>query len=114
MPHIIVEYSKNIGDIICMSKLVEELHHTLSSKGIDIARIKTRATECTCVAVGDHGSHGHMIHATLLLLEGRDTATKKQYGDALHAKMHEYVDGVVRHCSVTLEIRDMAKDTYYL
>ncbi|MGH1375262.1 MAG: 5-carboxymethyl-2-hydroxymuconate Delta-isomerase [Alphaproteobacteria bacterium] len=114
MPHITVEYSKNIGDIIVMSKLVEDLHESLAAQGIDKARIKTRAYACDYVVVGDQASHGHMIHATLLLLEGRDVATKKQYGDALHKTMKGYVDGVVRNCAVTLEIRDMAKDTYYM
>ncbi len=114
MPHIIIEYSKNIGDIVEISNLVHDLHDVLAQQGIDKARIKTRATSCNYVAVGDHGSHGHMIHATLLLLEGRDLKTKKKYGDALHAKMHEYVDGIVQHCSVTLEIRDMIKDAYYM
>jgi len=114
MPHIIIEYSKNIGDIVCMANLVEDLHNALAEQGIDKARIKTRASACDYVIVGDHGSHGHMLHTTLLLLEGRDTETKKKYGDALHAQMHEYVDGVVQHCSITLEVRDMNKDTYYL
>ncbi len=114
MPHIIVEYSKNIGDIIDISHLVVDLHDTLAEQGVDKARIKTRAYCCNYVAVGDHGSHGHMIHATLLLLEGRDAKTKKQYGDALHKLMKKRVKGVVKNCAVTLEIRDMDKDSYYL
>lgn len=114
MPHIIVEYSKNIGDIICMSKMVDDMHESLAANGIDKARIKTRAYECNYVIVGEQSSHGHMIHTTLLLLEGRDLETKKKYGDALHAIMKDYVSDVVKHCATTLEIRDMNKDTYYL
>ncbi len=114
MPHIIVEYSKNLGDIIEISNLVHDLHQALADEGIDIARIKTRAVRCNYVAVGDFGSHGHMLHATLLLLEGRDKATKKKYGDALHNKLQASVDGVVKHCATTLEIRDMDKDSYYM
>lgn len=114
MPHIIVEYSKNIGDIIDISHLVADLHEALAAQGVDQARIKTRASSCNYVAVGDHGSHGHMIHATLLLLEGRDAKTKKKYGDALHGLIKKRVKGVVKSCAVTLEIRDMDTDSYYL
>ncbi len=114
MPHIILEYSKNIGDIIEISNLVIELHDILAEQGVDKTRIKTRAIACNYVAVGDHGSHGHMIHGTLLLMEGRDLVTKKKYGDALHAAMKNSVQGIVEHCAITLEIRDMSKDTYYL
>ncbi len=114
MPHIIIEYSKNLGEIVEISNLVLKLHDSLASQGIDKSRIKTRTVPCTYVAVGNYDLHGHMLHATLLLLEGRDVATKKQYGDALNTAMKEFVADAVRECSVTLEIRDMAKDTYYM
>lgn len=114
MPHIIIEYSKNLGDIVELPNLVLELHETLAAQGIDKTRIKTRAISCNYVAVGDRSLHGHMLHLTLLLLEGRDIPTRKKYGDALHAKMHEFMRGVVQHCSITLEVREMTKDTYYM
>ena len=114
MPHIIVEYSKNLGDIINISKLVYDLHEELAAQGVDKERIKTRALACNYVSVGEQDSRGHMLHLTLLLLEGRDNATKKQYGDALHNMMKDCVGDVVKHCSITLEIRDMVKDTYYM
>tara|TARA_R110001592_G_scaffold3525_28_gene20175 strand:+ start:15368 stop:15712 length:345 start_codon:yes stop_codon:yes gene_type:complete len=114
MPHIIVEYSRNLSEIIEISDLVIKLHDTLSAAGIDKERIKTRAIACSYVAVGDYERHGHMLHATLLLLEGRDTETKQKYGEGLHAAMKSMVEGVVRNCAVTLEIRDMDKDTYYM
>ena len=115
MPHIIVEYSKNLGDIVSISKLVYKLHEELAKQdGIERERIKARAVRCKYVAVGERGSLGHMLHGTLLLLEGRDKATKKKYGDLLHGMMKSYVEGRVENCAVTLEIRDMDKDTYYL
>lgn len=114
MPHIIVEYSKNIGDIIGISKLLVDLHDSLAEAGVERARIKTRGIQCDDVVVGDHGSHGHMIHTTLLLLEGRDLETKNKYSDALRRKIIERVKGKVENCAVTLEIRDMNKDTYYM
>ena len=114
MPHIIVEYSKNIGDIIDISKLVCDMHETLSAQGVNKERIKTRAVACNYAFVGEQGSRGHMLHTRLLILEGRDAATKKKYGDALHGIMKEYVGDAVKHCSITLEIRDMDKDNYYM
>jgi 5-carboxymethyl-2-hydroxymuconate isomerase len=113
MPHIVVEYSKNLGEIIEISDLVVAMHNALAAAGIDKTRIKTRAISCNYVVVGDVGAHGHMLHGRLLLMEGRDVATKKKYGDALYAVMKAKVEGVVKSCSVTLEIRDMNKDTYY-
>lgn len=113
MPHIILEYSKNLGEIIEISKVIVKLHETLAEQGIDKKRIKSRAISLNYVAVGEHGMHGHMMHATLLLLEGRDDATKQKYGQALFDVMKDAVDGVVKTCPVTLEVRDMAKASYF-
>ena len=113
MPHIILEYSRNLGDIIEVSKFVHKLHKEIPNHGIDATRLKTRAIECNYSAVGEEGTHGHMLHATLLLLEGRDLPEKKKYADAVYKMMKDVVGDQVRHCHITLEVRDMATDTYY-
>lgn len=110
MPHIIVEYSQNLQGELDVPALLTSLHETLAAGGIDKSRIKTRAIVCEAV-VGEKGLSGKMAHATLLLLEGRDIPTKKQYGDALHAVLK---NAVPEGCAATLEIRDMIKETYYM
>lgn len=114
MPHIILEYSANVADHIDLPDLLQNLHSTLANEGIDEARIKTRGIPAPIAVVGSHGLKGHMMHATLLLLEGRDTATKKQYGDPLRAIMKKAVAEKLPSCAITMEIRDMVTDTYYL
>lgn len=109
MPHIIVEYSKTLEPTIETTLI--ELHETLAAAGIDKMRIKTRGVALDHAVVGDQGVGGAMMHATLLLLEGRDLTTKKQYGDPLYAAMNK---NAPEGCAVTLEIRDMGKDTYFM
>jgi 5-carboxymethyl-2-hydroxymuconate isomerase len=111
MPHITLEYSSSLKDSRDIPAVLSSLHETLSDQGIDIARIKTRGIALDDAVVGDQGSVGQMMHATLLLLAGRDIPTKKQYGDALHNVMK---DAAPEGCAVTLEIRDMDPDSYYL
>lgn len=111
MPHIIVEYSKNLEDQMQVGEMLIDMHEALTAQGIDKARIKTRGIAVDHAVVGDKGADGAIAHATLLLLEGRDLETKKQYGDAIHKVM---VGAAPQNCAVTLEIRDMVKDTYYL
>lgn len=113
MPHIIVEYSKNLEPQTDLATLLKAMHGALSQQGIDAARIKTRGIALDHAVVGESGSEGKMLHATLLLLEGRNIETKKQYGDALHATMKSAVSNNPE-CAVTLEIRDMTKEAYYL
>ncbi len=114
MPHIIVEYSSDVADHVDMPKLLKLLHNSLADQGIDKTRIKTRGIQLPYVVIGDSDTNGHMVHATLLLLAGRDIPTKKQYGDALHTIAKETVQSSLQNCAVTLEIRDMDRDSYYL
>lgn len=114
MPHIIVEYSKSLEKQINLPDMLANMHQALAGQGIDQSRIKTRAIAIDHAVIGEIGENGAMLHATLLLLEGRDLTTKKIYGDAIHAVMLETVSSQSIQCAVTMEIRDMDRDTYYL
>ncbi|MDH5723543.1 MAG: hypothetical protein OEY94_09510 [Alphaproteobacteria bacterium] len=114
MPHIIVEYSKNLESLFDLSDMLIDMHDALSEKGVEKSRIKTRGISLDHAIVGDTGREGAMMHCTLLLLEGRDIETKRIYGDTLHHIMAHKVANIIDHCHVTLEIRDMDRDTYYL
>lgn len=113
MPHIIVEYSKNLESQIEIPAMLQTLHTALADQGVDAARIKTRGIAVDHAVVGDQGMDGKMLHATLLLLEGRDDATKKQYADPIYAAM-KAATADITNCAVTLELRDMAAATYYM
>lgn len=111
MPHIIVEYTASLqGNGFDVQDLLLGLHQKLASEGIDKARIKTRAIPIEHQCVGLDEASGRMVHATLLLLEGRDSATKKRYAAPLFSLLKQHAPG---DCATTLEVRDMSKDTYY-
>lgn len=114
MPHIIVEYSKNLESQISIGDMLIDLHDGLASLGVDKARIKTRGISLDHAVVSDMGADGAMVHATLLILDGRTLDEKKAMGDKLHHIMSESVLKIIDHCAVTLEIRDMDRETYYL
>ena len=114
MPHIIIEYSRNLVDDLNLPELLIDMHNALADTGIDKTRIKTRAIALDHSIVGDKEDNGAMMHCTLLLLEGRDIETKKNIGDKLYKLMSKNVTNIIQNCSVTLEIRDMDQETYYL
>lgn len=96
-----------------MPEVLSVLHDALAGQGIDKARIKTRGIKLDHAVVGEKGADGVMAHTTLLLLEGRDGATRKAYGQALYDAMQEQIGQVVAVCKLTLEVRDMVKETYF-
>jgi 5-carboxymethyl-2-hydroxymuconate isomerase len=113
MPHITVEYSDNLNGLN-IATLLHDLHEALAGAGVDKARIKTRAVKLTDYVVGEEGNAGEMVHLTLLILEGRDIPTKKKFGDPLYDVLKKHAHAKYPDCKVTLEIRDMTKDTYYM
>lgn len=114
MPHIIVEYSKDLADAIDVQTLVNGLHETLGKALGDTGRIKSRAYAAGHFAEGEKGADGAFIHITLLLLEDRDLQTKKQYAQPLHDLAQLMARTAIPDCAVTLEVRDMDKDSYFL
>jgi 5-carboxymethyl-2-hydroxymuconate isomerase len=112
MPHITLEYSRSLEDQMDVPALLTRLHNALASQpGIEKARIKTRGIPVNYELVGDGTGKRTMAHITLLLLAGRDTATRKVYGAALHQTA---LDAAPKDCAVTLEVREMDRDTYFL
>lgn len=115
MPHIIVEYSANIEGVVAIPDMLVEMHEALAAQGVDKARIKTRGVSIPHSVVGDVAPNaGHMVHITLLLLEGRDDATKKQYSAPIYAAAQKAVSNKFPNCAVTLDVRDMNAATYTL
>lgn len=109
MPHITVEYSPSLSEM--MPTLLGQLHDALAENGVDKAKIKTRGILVQSAYVGEQGLKGTMMHATLLLLAGREVEIKKHYGSVLYQIMKQAAPA---DCSVTLEVREMAVETYFL
>lgn len=114
MPHIIAEYSSNLESEIDVSAMLSDMHAALGEHLGGVERIKTRGIKLDHAVVGDQGADGRMIHITLLLLEGRDTETKKAYSEPLYEIAKKYTNSFSTPCKVTLEVRDMDKATYIL
>ena len=115
MPHVIVEHSANIADHYETKQLLSDIHNALADAGAPIERVKTRSIALNNFIIGTDAPDAAMIHITVLLLAGRDVATQKAMCDPVHEMLVSKVatiDGL-QNCSVTMEIRDMAADTYY-
>lgn len=115
MPHIIVEFSQNMAPDLDLPEMLNDLHDTLAAQGIDKGRIKSRSIPIIHSVVGHNApNEGQMAHLTLLLLEGRDVPLRQTYGKALYEVMTQHIRGAFPECALTLEVREMVKDTYIL
>ena len=77
MPHIILEYSSNLGDDAGLAHLLDSLHNALGdTESFESERIKSRAVRCDTYHVSTE--RRGFVHATVLFSPGRPEAVRRQ------------------------------------
>lgn len=114
MPHLTVEYTKNLPDFPA-AHVLAELNLALSSSAaiVDEAGLKSRCIPLEHFAIGTAREHRAFVHAELRLLSGRDMETKKD--------LAERIARVLRHATprpegmqvqMSIEVVDMDRESY--
>lgn len=116
MPHIILEHSTNIVEKPDFEKLFSRMHWVLNELGaFKLADIKSRVYPCPTYYIADGDTNHAFVHLRLEILEGRTHDIKKQAGERLLALIKESFpeSAKQRTCQFSVELRDMALDSYF-
>ncbi len=111
MPHCCIEYTPNVLAQLNQTELLQTAHEVMLSAGLfGASDVKTRARAVEDYVLGEHApSQSGFIHIIIYLLSGRSTEQKHalthSMAHALRAKLPDLA-------SITVDIRDMARDTY--
>lgn len=105
MPHIVVDYSRNLEDRISLPGLLACLRDAAVATGIfPLAGIRVRAIAADHVLVAD-GAPGHAyLDITVKVGAGRDGATLKAAKDALFAAAEAFCRGAMDGTSLMLSM----------
>lgn len=114
MPHLIVEYSHNLG-IFPEAQALVELNDTIAASPelADEADLKSRCVPAKTFAIGTAPAQRAFVHAQLRLLSGRSPAAKKDLTERIAVVLRRLTPkpaGVVVQLSV--EIVDMDRPSY--
>lgn len=116
MPQITLQYTDNVYQGAAFSELFSNIHRIVSEVGgIRLGNCKSRAIrlEDYFVAAGD--TQEGFVHLDLAILEGRSDDVKRELGrrclDAL--KRHFATVDEALELQITVEIRDMRRDSYF-
>ena len=115
MPHLILEYSRNIDEDIEIEGLMRRLHQTVFDTGLwDISALRTRAEPRDRYFIADGDPTNGFMHLTVRIRAGRDDATKKLLGDALLKAMVDYLapSFAKRKLAVNAEITEVSPTSY--
>ena len=92
------------------SKIVPALHNVMIESGLfNTNDIKSRAYPAHHFAVGEKGTSGSFAHAWIYLLEGRTLEQKIALTKAIKNALKTHLTQIDQ---LSVDIRDMARDTY--
>lgn len=108
MPHIIVEYPKQLVNDTQVEAILDTLHHAIAQSGLFKAdQIRTRAYAFTKFT--NAGGSEPYIHIQARIKSGRDTENKKQLGDVI---LNGLSTLAIPAAVITVEIIDMERESY--
>jgi 5-carboxymethyl-2-hydroxymuconate isomerase len=111
MPHIILEYSSNLGDTAGPLNLLDRLHDALGdAESFESDRIKSRVVRCETYHVG--ADRRGFVHATVVFSPGRPEALRRQVGQLLFDIMRSDAALGGADVATSVEIRQFEPGMY--
>ncbi len=108
MPHIIVEYSKQLINDTQADTILKTIHHAIADSGLFKAdQIKTRAYSFKQFT--NASDREPYIHIQARIKSGRDVDNKKQLGDVILKGLSSLK---INASVITVEIIDMERESY--
>jgi 5-carboxymethyl-2-hydroxymuconate isomerase len=116
MPHLILEYTENVGQDVLFRELLAQLHQVLAdTAGIQIENCKSRALRRDVACIGRGEPQGAFVHLEVRLLAGRSPELKqtigRQYLDILQGTFGP--SPAELRLQITVEIVDMEPGAYF-
>lgn len=113
MPHLIYEYTDNLGAEADIPGLLRKSNQVLIDQGgvFPIGGIRSRAIRLTDYCVADGSADDAFVHATLKIGAGRPEEAKKKTGDDLFRMITEHFAAIYaqRTLALSLEIVEFSE-----
>ncbi|CAJ0738609.1 5-carboxymethyl-2-hydroxymuconate Delta-isomerase [Ralstonia edaphis] len=117
MPHVIVEYTDNLGDDARIPELLRAMNETLMAQNgvFPTGGIRSRAIKLTDYRVADGKEDDAFVHVTLKIAAGRTPETKKAACDALFEaiKAHFAEAFARRYLALSMELTEFDEGGSY-
>jgi 5-carboxymethyl-2-hydroxymuconate isomerase len=110
VPHIIVEYSRNLEARIDIRALIENVHAAvLSTRVFDLGAVRTRAEPRELYVIADGDPDNGFIHVAMHIAPGRDADTRKRVAQTILDAVADATRSVYeRHgLGLSVEVREI-------
>lgn len=111
MPHLIIEHSSNVADLVDIDTLVVALHDAALATGIaPLDALRTRAAERRHYAIADRHPDNAFVAVTARLGAGRTDDEQRTLIDALIAALDHTLGPAQRHVMLSVELQEIDPD----
>ena len=110
MPHLIIDYSANLEEIVDMEGFCEALRDRAAGlEALPMAGVRVRAFKADHVSIADGDSAHGYVDISVRMREGRSQRVKEQVAAALFEAAEGYLADVIarRSVMVSLEVREI-------
>ncbi len=112
MPHIVLEYSRNLSDSGDWPSVLRELHGAVGdTESFETHRIKSRAMALDTYRVAS-GDGTAFVHATIVFSPGRSETLRRELGQRLLDILANEVTSADLDISRSVEIRQFEPEMY--
>ena len=111
MPHLVIEHSDNVAELVDIAALVDAMHDAALATGIaPLDALRTRAVGRQHYAIADRDPENAFIAVTARLGAGRSHAEKRTLLDALMAALEQTLGDAQRNVMFSVEFQEIDPD----
>lgn len=108
MPHVTIEHSANVADLVDIATLVDAVHDTALGTGIaPLDGLRTRAASREHYAIADRDPSNAFVAITVRLGAGRTDAQKQLLMEALLSVLDDVLGDAQRHVMLSVELQEI-------
>ena len=110
MPHLIIEYSANVENLIELDALLDKLHATALGTGVfPVGGLRIRAHRVDHYRIADNDPANGFVHATALIGHGRTLEVQQRAGEQLFATLAGHLKHVYERSplAISLNIQEL-------
>jgi 5-carboxymethyl-2-hydroxymuconate isomerase len=113
MPHLNIEYSANLEEVLDMQALVDRIHETALETGIfPLGGVRTRAEARKFYRIANGDPRAGYIHMIVRIGSGRDLETRRSAGERIFEALCDFTDELYRSrpLALSFELHEIPPD----
>ena len=112
MPHLTIEYSANLADLVDMQAVIAALHRAALGTGIaSLEGLRTRAAPRAQYLIADGDPSNVFVSVIARLAVGRSVADKQRFIDALLQALEQALGTAATHAMISVEYQEIDPDS---